>query len=129
MPNALSKIADPELRALTESVDSGEPVDVLVELRTEPTAAPPWAVTKGIRVPSRKDLSAEPSESFDPKTADMDRLEEALSALGPLAPPVRLATAQAFMVRLTAAQLRQAADLPLTGVIRPNRTHFRTGRR
>src|SRR5687768_13521525 len=98
MPNALAKIDDPELRALTELADSGEPVDVLVELQTEPTAAPPWSVTKGARVPRRKDLPDEPAETLDPQTADMDRLEAALSGLGLAAAPVRLPTAQAFAV-------------------------------
>jgi hypothetical protein len=123
MSNPLAKIIDPDLRALAES-DRGDAVDVLVELHTPPAADPPRYGGLGPReVMKRKELTE--SDGFDPQSAAMDRLEDALAGLGLSAPPVRFPTAQAFAVRLTPAQLRRTADLPLTGAIRPNRTHRR----
>jgi hypothetical protein len=124
MSNPLAKITDPDLRALAESDRADGVVDVLVELNALATADPPrYGGLAPRELVRRKDLAD--AEPFDPRAADMDRLEVALAGLGLTSPPVRFPTAQAFAVRLTPAQLRRTADLPLAGVIRPNRTHRR----
>jgi hypothetical protein len=124
MSNPLAKIADPDLRALAESDRGDAVVDVLVELHAPATTDPPrYGGLAPREVPRRKDLAE--AESFDAQSTAMDRLEDALTGLGLSTPPVRFPTAQAFAVRLTPAQLRRTADLPLAGAIRPNRTHRR----
>ena len=123
MSNPLAKIIDPDLRALAES-DRGDAVEVLVELNAPATADPPrYGGLAPRQVSKRKDLAD--ADGFDPQATAMDRLEVALTGLGLSAPPIRFPTAQAFAVRLTPAQLRRTADLPLAGAIRPNRTHRR----
>jgi hypothetical protein len=124
MSNPLTKIIDPDLRALAESDRADAVVDVLVELNAPAAADPPrYGGLAPREVTKRKDL-ADP-EVLDSRAAAMDRLEDALAGLGLSTPPVRFSTAQAFAVRLTPAQLRRTADFPLTGAIRPNRSHRR----
>src|SRR4051812_50182061 len=101
MSNPLTKITDPDLRALAES-DRGDAVEVLVELNAPATADPPryggLAPREGTR---RKDLAE--ADGFDSQAAAKDRLEIALTGPGPSCPPGPVPTAPAVARRPTPA--------------------------
>ncbi len=53
----------------------------------------------------------------------MDRLEQELEELGLDRKLVRLDSAGSFVANVTSEQLRAIANLPLVGIVRPNREH------
>ncbi|WP_165225055.1 hypothetical protein [Aquisphaera insulae] len=86
----------------------------------------------GLKVPARPASRAMPPKSeVVPRGTRpdlgrgeaMDQLQQALGALGLARDVVRLDAAEAFVVSVTPAQLRDVAGLPLVGIVRPNRTH------
>jgi hypothetical protein len=124
MDSLRDKIPDAGLRSVARSNDDQARAEVIIELHVPPTAAPPRHVREGgasIRRP--RDRAAGEDEPFDSRDAEMDRLQHALEELRPLEPLVRLKSAHAFATTMSPSQLRATAALPLTGVIRPSRTH------
>ena len=89
--------------------------------------------------PASQVTLSQPSSSFSPRglarpeilefgddsgqAEAMDRLERELAELGLDRKLVRLESAGSFVVNVTSEQLRAISNLPLVGMIRPNREH------
>jgi hypothetical protein len=119
------KIDDADLRSFAEHGDPTDHASVIVELGQTPTVRPGeatggWFGDSGYRVP------IEALEGFDEEGSGMDELEKALQGLELAATPVRLDSAQAFVLKVTPDQLKAIADWDLVGPIRPNRRHYAT---
>ena len=117
------KIVDADLRSFVEHGGSDDRASVIVELGQTPTVRPGetaggWFENTGYRVP------IEELEGFDDEGSGMDELEKALQGLDLAATPVRLDSAQAFVLQVTPDQLKAIADMDLVGPIRPNRRHY-----
>ena len=119
------KIDDADLRSFAEHGGPTDHASVIVELDQTPTVRPGdatggWSGDAGYRVP------IEALEGFDDEGTGMDELEKALQGLELAATPVRLDSAQAFVLNVTPDQLKAIADWDLVGPIRPNRRHYAT---
>jgi hypothetical protein len=117
------KIVDADLRSFVEHGGLDDRASVIVELSQTPTVRPGesssgWFENTGYRVP------IEALEGFDDEGSGMDELEKALQGLDLAATPVRLDSAQAFVLQVTPDQLKAIADMELVGPIRPNRRHY-----
>jgi len=112
------KILDAEL-AKFASQDSRATVSVIVEI-----ALPPSQVELTDAGPGKGPVRPRVALPADERWRDgMDALERELRQLVGEA-PVRLDPAQAFVVELTADQLRTVIRLAEAGTIRPNRRHY-----
>jgi hypothetical protein len=122
MTKAGGKILDEELRAFAEEGAPDARETVIVELGATPTVRPPesrdgWMSKGDYR------SAIESLEGFKDEGQAMDQLERAFDKLQLPQRPVRLDSAQAFVVDVTPDQLRTISDWDLVGPIRPNRTH------
>jgi hypothetical protein len=124
-----TKIVDADLRSFAASEGRDERRSIIVELGVPP---PPLALTFERRLgtfpkplPQRgKQMDTIDLSDVEGHSASMDELERQLCSLGLAADSVRLDAAQAFVVPVTAEQLRAVSRMPLAGIIRPNRSHY-----
>lgn len=119
------KIQDDDLRSFAESDDTDRRETVIVEVESTPKVRPP-ASTDHWRDPSSYRYAIEAMESDEEGQAagSMDRLQRHFRELDLPDEPVRLDTAQAFVLDVTPGQLRQISEWSDVGPIRPNRTHY-----
>ena len=98
---------------------------IIVEAQTAPVAPPvrhaaganPRGVEEGVPKASGSSSSSKRDD------ASYEALGRALEALLPKAELVRLPAVRAFVVDLSAEQLRRVMDLPMVAAVRANRTH------
>ena len=118
-----AKIEQPELREFAATENDSVRRSVIVELGgpapkvtlSKPSKSlTPWAAAR----PEILDFGDDSGQA-----EAMNRLEHELSELGLARKPVRLDSAQSFVVNVTPEQLRAISSLPLVGIIRPNREH------
>jgi hypothetical protein len=118
-----AKIQDGDLRAFAESGPPAARETVIVELEPTPTVRPPESRDSWL---SKLDYRSaiESIEGFDDGGQAMDQLQRAFEELELPEQPVRLDSAQAFVVDVTPDQLRMISSWDLVGPIRPNKTHY-----
>ena len=122
-PSQGAKIQDDDLRSFAESEDADQRESVIVELEQTPTVRPP-ANREQWQNPSDFRYAIEAVEGVsDDESVRMDELQRQFQGLDLPDQPVRLDTAQAFVVDLTADELRQVSEWSNVGPIRPNRIH------
>ena len=116
----VEKIQGEDLRSFAESGPSDERQSVIVELGT----------TDQVRPPAKKELWTSPNdyraaiegiEGYSDDGSAMDELQQTLNGLSLPRDPVRLDSAQAFVLDVTPGELRQITASNLVGPIRPNR--------
>lgn len=112
------KLTSSELKSFATQGEAHDTVSVIVELGIPPAKLAPRPHGK-LPPPNDEDNL----ENFTEEDRLMDQLEEELAHLDLAEKPVRLNLAQAFVIELTPEQLRAVSQLPLAGIIRPNRTH------
>lgn len=122
------KISDSALRDFAEEGETTERRSIIIELDLPPQAVArsewrkaPWE--KGSFLGSGKISPSDETEDCQKETEFMNKLEEKLDSFDLPEKPVRLDSAQAFVVSVTPEQLRTISQFPLTGLIRPNRAH------
>jgi hypothetical protein len=126
------KIVDTDLQEFAAAENADGRRSVIVELGLPPPTVSPFFSHKPIPRASEVGPHSSPRVSLadvEGHGAAMDELETHLRALGPEARPLRLDSAQAFVVSVTPAQLRTISQWPLAGTIRPNRVHYAPPRR
>jgi hypothetical protein len=117
------KIPDPSLKSFAEGGDPDEPRSIIVELAMELMSLAPRDLSRRPQVPLPARPDSQNLMEIEGHADSMRRLESELNALGLGSDLVRLSVAQSFVVSATPAQLRALSQLPLVGVVRPNRTH------
>ena len=126
------KIVDTDLQEFAAAENADERRSVIVELGLPPPTVPLSFPLESIPRASEVGPHSSPRVSLadvEGHGSAMDQLETSLRALGLEEPPLRLDSAQAFVVRVTPAQLRTISQWPLAGTIRPNRVHYAPPRR
>jgi len=119
----VAKIQDDDLRSFAEGEGADQRESVIVELEHTPTVRPPANREQWVN-PSDFRYAIEAIEGVSGDDADrMDELQRQFQGLDLPDQPVRLDTAQAFVVDLTPNELRQVTEWSNVGPIRPNRTH------
>jgi hypothetical protein len=119
------KIQDDELRSFAESDDMDRRETVIVEVESTPKVRPPASKDLWLDASHyRYAIEAIESDDEGQSAGSMDRLQQQFRKMDLPEEPVRLDTAQAFVLDVTPEQLRQIAEWPDVGPIRPNRTHY-----
>ncbi len=113
------KIVDASLRRFA-ALKTAKPQTVIVELGAEP---PQLGLRETTPRPRKRLARKTCLKDVEGHASEMDQLEVDLKKIDLPEKPIRLDAAQAFLVTLTPAQLRQILDHPLVGNIRPNRIH------
>ncbi len=119
----VEKIPDPDLRSFANSEKSDTARSVIVELEGEAVEMRPQKLAPPAKPPRKKKGAGGAPLAPDFSTAAMSQLEQDLESLGLSEDLVRLNAAQAFVLTASPEQLRALVQLPLVGVIRPNRMH------
>lgn len=124
------KISDNGLRDFAEKGEASERRSIIVELDIPPRTPvrPEWQRTpwkKGAYSSELMDsLAAGEERENKNDLKSMNQLEEKLAGLDLPEKPVRLDSAQAFVLSVTPEQLRTISNFSLAGLIRPNRVHY-----
>jgi hypothetical protein len=116
------KLGSPDLVEFASASSGAGTRSVIVELASPPRAAPRSTEPHHPRPQAKGHAREAALVPDDDRAARLDRLGKELDTLG-LDEPVRIDSAEAFVVDVTPDQLRALARCPLSGVIRPNRTH------